>query len=155
LNRFFTAMSEIIFEHGGTLDKYIGDGLMALFGAPTASEEDALNAVKAAVTMQKRLASLNDELRTEGYGQVSMGIGLHTGEATVGYIGSEKRSEYTAIGDTVNLASRLESNAAGGQILMSEATAEASGNRVPVHVREPLTVKNRVQPVNVLEIRWG
>jgi adenylate cyclase len=155
LNRFFTAMSEIIFEHGGTLDKYIGDGLMALFGAPTASEEDALNAVKAAVTMQKRLASLNDELRTEGYGQVSMGIGLHTGEATVGYIGSEKRSEYTAIGDTVNLESRLESNAAGGQILMSEATAEASGNRVPVNVREPLTVKNRVQPVNVLEIRWG
>jgi adenylate cyclase len=155
LNRYFSAMSEIIFEHGGTLDKYIGDGLMALFGAPTASEEDALNAVKAAVTMQKRIASLNEELRAEGFGQISMGIGLHTGEATIGYIGSDKRSEYTAIGDTVNLASRLESNAAGGQILMTEATAAASGNRVPVNVKEPLTVKNRVQPVNVLEIRWG
>lgn len=155
LNRYFSAMSEIIFEHGGTLDKYIGDGLMALFGAPNASEEDALNAVKAAVTMQKRLSKLNDELRAEGYGTVSIGIGLHTGEATVGYIGSDKRSEYTAIGDTVNLASRLESHAAGGQILMSDATAAASGNRVPVNVLEPLTVKNRVQPVSVLEIRWG
>lgn len=155
LNRYFSAMTEIIFEHGGTLDKYIGDGLMAIFGAPTAGAEDALNAVKAAVTMQKRLAQLNSELYAEGYGTIAIGIGLHTGEATIGYIGSNKRSEYTAIGDTVNLASRLESNAAGGQILMSEATAAASGNLIPVNVREPLTVKNRVQPVNVLEVRWG
>jgi len=155
LNRYFSVMTEIIFEHGGTLDKYIGDGLMAIFGAPTASEEDALNAVKAAVTMQKRLVQLNTELYAEGYGNVSIGIGLHTGEATIGYIGSNKRSEYTAIGDTVNLASRLESNASGGQILMSEATAAASGNLIPVNVRDPLTVKNRVQPVNVLEVRWG
>lgn len=155
LNRYFSVMTDIIFEHGGTLDKYIGDGLMAIFGAPTASEEDALNAVKAAVTMQKRLAQLNAELSAEGYGNISVGIGLHTGEATIGYIGSNKRSEYTAIGDTVNLASRLESNAQGGQILMSEATAAASGNLVPVNEREPLTVKNRVQPVHVLEVRWG
>lgn len=155
LNRYFSLMTEIIFEHGGTLDKFIGDGLMALFGAPSASPEDALNAVKAAVTMQKRLGPLNEELRSEGLGQISMGIGLHTGEATVGYIGSDKRSEYTAIGDTVNLASRLESNAGGGQILMSEATASASGNRIPVTAREPLTVRNRTQPVNVFEVRWG
>ena len=155
LNRYFSAMTEIIFDHGGTLDKYIGDGLMALFGAPSASPADAMNAVKAAVTMQKRLASLNDELLAEGYGRISVGIGLHTGEATVGYIGSDKRSEYTAIGDTVNLASRLESNAAGGQILMSEATATASGNLIPVNPREPLTVKNRVQPVNIFEVRWN
>ncbi len=155
LNRFFSLMTDIIFEHGGTLDKYIGDGLMALFGAPTASEEDALNAVKAAVTMQKRLAGLNDELRAEGYSQISMGIGLHTGEATIGYIGSDRRSEYTAIGDTVNVASRLESNAGGGQILMSEAAAAASGNRIPVTEREPLTVRNRVQPISVFEVRWG
>ncbi|MDM7922424.1 MAG: adenylate/guanylate cyclase domain-containing protein [Pyrinomonadaceae bacterium] len=155
LNRYFSVMSEIIFDHGGTLDKYIGDGLMAIFGAPTASDEDALNAVKAAVTMQKRLRTLNEELAAEGYGQVAIGIGLHTGEATIGYIGSDKRSEYTAIGDTVNLAARLESNAAGSQILMSDATAAASGNRIPVVPREPLTVKNRVQPVNVLEIKWA
>jgi adenylate cyclase len=155
LNRYFSVMTDIIFAHGGTLDKYTGDGLMAIFGAPTATAEDALNAVKAAVTMQKRMATLNSELRAEGYGQISVGIGLHTGEATIGYIGSERRSEYTAIGDTVNLASRLESNAAGGEILMSEATAAASGNLIPVEQREPLTVKNRIQPVNVLEVRWS
>lgn len=155
LNKYFSAMTEIIFDHGGTLDKFIGDGLMAIFGAPTATEEDALNAVKAAVTMQKRVVSLNEEFRAEGSGPISVGIGLHTGEATIGYIGSERRSEYTAIGDTVNLASRLESNARGGQILMSDATAEASGNLIPVNHLEPLAVKNRVQPVNVLEIKWG
>ena len=155
LNRYFSAMSEIIFERGGTLDKYIGDGLMALFGAPSASPEDALNAVKAAVLMQQRLIPLNQELHNDGYGQISVGMGLHTGEATVGYIGSDKRSEYTAIGDTVNLASRLESNAKGGQILISEATAAASGNLIPVSPREPLTVKNRVQPVNIFEVRWS
>jgi adenylate cyclase len=155
LNRYFSAMTEIIFEHGGTLDKYIGDGLMAIFGAPTVNEEDALNAVKAAVTMQKSLSKLNEELRIEGYGQIAIGIGMHTGEATIGYIGSDKRSEYTAIGDTVNLASRLESNAKGGQILMSDATAAASGNLIPVNQLEPLTVKNRVQPVTVLEVRWA
>jgi adenylate cyclase len=155
LNRFFSAMSEIIFAHGGTLDKYTGDGLMAIFGAPTATPEDALNAVKAAVTMQKRLVALNKELTADGFASIAMGVGLHTGEATIGYIGSDKRSEYTAVGDTVNLASRLESNAAGGQILISEATATATNNIFPVAAREPLTVKNRLQPVNLFEIRWG
>jgi adenylate cyclase len=155
LNRYFSAMTEIIFAHGGTLDKYIGDELMAIFGAPTASEEDALNAVKAAVTMQKRMTVLNSELRAEGFGQIAIGIGLHTGEATIGYIGSDRRSEYTAIGDTVNLASRLQSNAAPGQILMSEATHAASGSVIPINALEPLTVKNRTQPVNVFEVRWG
>ncbi len=155
LNHYFSAMSEIIFAHGGTLDKYIGDGLMALFGAPTATPEDAKNAVNAAVAMQKRILTLNPELLAEGFANISVGIGLHTGEATIGYIGSEKRSEYTAIGDTVNLASRLESNAAGGQILISEATAQAAGDIFPLMKQEPLTVKNRVQPVDLFEIEWA
>ena len=154
LNRYFSAMSEIIFAHGGTLDKYIGDGMMALFGAPTATPADALNAVKAAVTMQKRIVTLNNELRAEGFPAVQTGIGLHTGEATVGYIGSEKRSEYTAIGDTVNLAARLESNAVGGQILISEATRTAAGNIFPVTPLEALTVKNRQQSVTLFEVNW-
>ena len=154
LNQYFSVMSEIIFDHGGTLDKYIGDGLMALFGAPTATIADPVNAVMAAVTMQKRLVDLNAELSETGFASVAMGIGLHTGEATIGYIGSEKRSEYTAIGDTVNLASRLESNAARGQILISEATAQATGAIFPMVKREPLTVKNRVQPVELFEVKW-
>ncbi|MGB7068027.1 MAG: adenylate/guanylate cyclase domain-containing protein [Pyrinomonadaceae bacterium] len=155
LNRYFSAMSEVIFGHGGTLDKYIGDGLMAIFGAPTATADDALNAVKAAIAMQKKLVGLNSDLEAEGYESVSVGIGLHTGMATIGYIGSEKRSEYTAIGDTVNLASRLESNAVGGQILISEATASACGGSLPLATREALVVKNRVQPVNLFEVVWN
>jgi adenylate cyclase len=155
LNQYFSAMTEIIFEHGGTLDKYIGDGLMALFGAPTATPYDASNAVNAAVAMQRRLLTLNPELLEQGLSQIALGIGLHTGEATVGYIGSERRSEYTAIGDAVNLASRLESNAVGGQILISEATANAAGDIFPLSRREAITVKNRKQPVELYEIKWA
>lgn len=155
LNRYFTAMSEIIFAYGGTLDKYIGDGLMALFGAPTASPEDAKNALKTAVAMQKRLLQLNTELASEGLNSIQIGIGMHTGVATIGYIGSEKRSEYTAIGDTVNLAARLEQNAGGGQILISEATAAECENLIPFISQEPLKVKNRLQPVSLFEVKWN
>jgi adenylate cyclase len=148
-------MTEIIFEHGGTLDKYLGDGLMAIFGAPKASEKDADNAVKSAVAMQNKLMELNSELRTAGFGDIAIGIGLHTGIATIGYIGSERRSEYTAIGDTVNLASRLESAAAGGQILISEATGRACKESFQIRKCEPLQVRNRVQPVSLFEVKWN
>lgn len=155
LNRYFSAVTEIIFEHGGTLDKYLGDGLMALFGAPTASASDADNAVRTAIDLQKRVQQLNIELKAEGFPEVSVGIGLHTGVATVGYIGSEQRSEYTAIGDTVNLASRLESSADGGQILISEATGKACNESFRIRKKEPLVVKNRVQPVSLFEVKWN
>ncbi len=154
LNHYFTAMSEIIFEHGGTLDKYIGDGLMALFGAPTATPNDAKNALNAAVSMQRELQNLKKNLNEEGFSGISIGIGLHTGVATIGYIGSERRSEYTAIGDTVNLASRLEANTRGGQILISEATARATEGLFPLIRREPIVVKNRQQPVDLYEVKW-
>jgi adenylate cyclase len=154
LNMYFSEMTDIIFSYGGTLDKYIGDGLMALFGAPTATAEDASNALKAAVDMQRRIIEINAKLRTEGFLEIGVGIGLHTGEATVGYIGSDRRSEYTAIGDTVNLASRLESNAKGGQILVSESTARAARTSYELIPRESITVKNRVQPVPLFEALW-
>ena len=154
LNRYFSAMTDIIFAHGGTLDKYLGDGLMALFGAPTATPKDAANALSAAVAMQRRMIGINGELRNEGFPEIGIGIGLHTGEVTVGYIGSERRSEYTAIGDTVNTASRLESNATGGQILVSEVTATAAQSRYELTPREPISVKNREQPVPLFEVEW-
>src|SRR5215467_5706049 len=154
LNRYFSAMTDIIFAHGGTLDKYLGDGLMALFGAPTVTPKDAANAMAAAVAMQRRMLSINDELHAEGYPEIGIGIGLHTGEVIVGYIGSERRSEYTAIGDTVNTASRLESNAAGGEILISDATAQAARGRYKLKEREPIMVKNRQQPVVLWEVDW-
>jgi adenylate cyclase len=155
LNHYFSEMTEIIFTFGGTLDKYIGDGLMAIFGAPTATSDDAKNALQAAVAMQKRLITLNQELEAEGFKKIGVGIGLHTGEATIGYIGSEKRSEYTAIGDTVNLASRLESNAKAGQILISEKTAKECKELYQLTLREPLAVKNRTQPVSLFEVKWN
>ena len=154
LNRYFSAMTDIIFAHGGTLDKYLGDGMMALFGAPTVTPKDAANAMSAAVAMQRRMLSINDELRAEGYPEIGVGIGLHTGEVIVGYIGSERRSEYTAIGDTVNTASRLESNAKAGEILVSEATAKSAQSRYQLVPRDPISVKNREQPVPLFEIEW-
>lgn len=154
LNKYFSAMTDIIFAHGGTLDKYIGDGLMALFGAPTVTADDATNAVNAAVAMQRRILNINEELRAEGLPEIGVGIGLHTGEAVVGYIGSERRSEYTAIGDTVNTAARLESNSKGGQILVSDATSQSAHSRYKLEAREPIYVKNRVQPVPLFEVDW-
>ncbi|HJT29692.1 MAG TPA: adenylate/guanylate cyclase domain-containing protein [Pyrinomonadaceae bacterium] len=154
LNRYFTAMTEIIFAHGGTLDKYLGDGLMALFGAPTATPDDASNALNAAVAMQRRMLGINRELHDEGFPEIGVGMGLHTGEVVVGYIGSDRRSEYTAIGDTVNTSSRLESNAQGGEILVSDATAKAAHSRYKLKPREPIMVKNRQQPVNLWEVDW-
>jgi adenylate cyclase len=154
LNHYFSAMTDIIFAHGGTLDKYLGDGLMVLFGAPTVTPKDAANALSAAVAMQRRMLSINDELRKEGFADIGIGIGLHTGEVIVGYIGSERRSEYTAIGDAVNTAARLESNAKGGQILISEATAQAARTRYHLTPRDPINVKNREQPVPLFEVEW-
>lgn len=154
LNRYFSAMTDIIFAHGGTLDKYLGDGLMALFGAPTATPDDASNALNAAVAMQRRLLGINRELRDEGFPEIGVGMGLHTGEVIVGYIGSDRRSEYTAIGDTVNTSSRLESNARGGEILISDATAKAAHSRYRLQPRDPIMVKNREQPVKLWEVDW-
>jgi adenylate cyclase len=154
LNRYFSAMTDIIFAHGGTLDKYLGDGLMALFGAPTTTPKDAANALSAAVAMQRRMIQINVELIEEGFAEIGIGIGLHTGEVTVGYIGSERRSEYTAIGDSVNTASRLESNAKGGEILVSEVTAKAAHSRYQLTARDPISVKNREQPVPLFEVEW-
>ena len=153
LNRYFTAMSEIVLKHGGTVDKFIGDGLMALFGAPHVTPDDAAGAISAAVEMQDAMQGISAELAADGLGEVGIGIGLHTGEATVGYIGSERRSEYTAIGDTVNVSSRLESHAKAGEILLSEETRNAAGELSYLFVpREPIRVKNRDKPVRIFEV---
>ena len=155
LNAYFTEMSDVIFAYGGTLDKYLGDGLMALFGAPAVTADDACRAVLAAVAMQRRVGMLNEQLRAEGLPEISIGVGLNTGEATVGYVGSERRSEYTAIGDTVNLAARLEQNAPPGRILLSEATARAAAAAgCAFSPRPAISVKNREQPVPVFEVDW-
>ncbi len=150
LNQFFQSMSEIIFAHGGTLDKYLGDGLMALFGAPFAAENDAQRAVRAAIDMQKNLAELN---RSSGR-ELQMGIGINTGRAIVGFMGTQRRLDYTAIGDTVNTASRLTATAAPEQILISESTREEIPASVATRAIPPVRLKGKAAPLRVFEVPW-
>ncbi|MFN7919455.1 MAG: adenylate/guanylate cyclase domain-containing protein [Bryobacteraceae bacterium] len=118
LNELFTALTEVIFDAGGTVDKYIGDCVMALFGAPVPAADDLARALTAAENMQRAVSRLDPRIR--------IGVGLHAGQAVVGNIGSAQRMQYTAIGDTVNVAARLVSLAAPGQILVSEDVRNAA-----------------------------
>lgn len=154
LNEYFSDMTPIIFEHYGLLDKYMGDGLMALFGVPYQCEDAAANAVKAAIAMQRRMESVNRDLKAIGLSEISIGIGINTGMVTVGYIGSEERTDYTAIGDPVNLAARLEKQAKGWQIIISGSTREALGERFPVRPYGNIIVKGRKEPVQIYEVLW-
>ena len=124
LNEYFEVMIEVIFSHSGTLDKFIGDGIMAEFGAPLDDVNQEEHAVRAAIEMQKELEKLSDRWEKENKPRIRMGIGIHTGDAVVGNIGSERRTEYTAIGDAVNVASRLEqaTKILKTPILLSETT---------------------------------
>jgi len=150
LNQFFQTMSEAIFDHGGTLDKYLGDGLMALFGAPFAAENDALRAVRAAVEMQKNLQELNQSSGRE----LQIGIGVNTGPAIVGFMGTTRRLDYTALGDTVNTASRLTAAAQPGQILIAAATQAEIPGDVAVRAIPPIRVKGKSAPLRVFEVSW-
>ncbi|HSR01069.1 MAG TPA: adenylate/guanylate cyclase domain-containing protein [Sphingomicrobium sp.] len=133
LNRYFTRQVGIIFKHGGTLDKFMGDGIMAFWGAPTAYPDHARRAVAAALDMSAALDEFRGELGALG-AALDIGIGLHTGNAVVGFIGSDERLDYTAIGDTVNSASRIEGLTKGlSRILASEATREAAGEAFDWH----------------------
>lgn len=130
LNRYLTLTSACITRHGGTLDKFIGDAAMAFWGAPLPQEDYVMNAVKAALDMAEGSRTLSCEL-TERFGRtVTFGIGIHMGTAVVGNIGAENRMDYTAIGDTVNTASRLESQAPAGTIYISGAVAGALAGRI-------------------------
>ncbi|HZF39028.1 MAG TPA: adenylate/guanylate cyclase domain-containing protein [Blastocatellia bacterium] len=154
LNQYFSMVSEIIFKHSGTLDKYIGDGLMALFGAPYASELDAIKAVRAAVEMQRAMVTFNERLRADNLPPIQIGIGVNTGQAIVGYIGSESRLDYTAIGDTVNTAARLESLAQPSQIVISENTMQSLDETFRVRSLGTEKLKGKHVNLRILEVVW-
>jgi adenylate cyclase len=154
LNEFFSEMTDLIFDSGGTLDKYLGDGIMAVYGAPLPKPDDALRAARTAVEMQRALARLNQEWENRGQPPLLMGVGVNTGPVTAGNIGSSKRMDYTVIGDAVNLASRLCANAAGGQILISESTFSQLNGNIPAQRLEPIRVKGKETPVELYEILW-
>lgn len=154
LNQYFSMVSEIIFKHGGTLDKYIGDGLMALFGAPYAGELDAIKAVRAAIEMQRAMIAFNERLRAENLPPIEIGIGINTGHAIVGYIGSETRLDYTAIGDTINTASRLEGIAQPGQIVISENTMQALDEGFTLRPLGTEKLKGKNVNLRIAEVVW-
>jgi len=154
LNEYFTDMVGIVMQEDGVVDKYIGDAIMAVFGAPVPKKDDAIHAVRAAVRMRQALAVLNERLKERGIAPLRTGIGIHTGEVVAGNIGSEKRMEYTVIGDAVNLASRLESSTKdlGVNILISEDTYELVKDEVQAKPVREITVKGRLKPVMTYEV---
>ena len=124
LNGYLGTMSEIIQRHGGTIDEFLGDAVLAFFGAPVSREDDAERAVAAAMAMQLAMEQVNERNRKAGLPEIEMGVGIATGDVIVGNIGSEKRTKYGAVGSPVNLATRIESYTLGGEILISDATLE-------------------------------
>ncbi|MEW6189609.1 MAG: tetratricopeptide repeat protein, partial [Actinomycetota bacterium] len=154
LNTYLAFLTEIIFQYGGTLDKYIGDAIMAFFNAPKEQKDHALRAVKAAVEMQKEIKLF--QAKTANLPVVSYGIGINTGEVVVGHIGSGKCLDFTVIGDNVNIASRLCSAAGKGQILISSSTYDLIKDAVEAEKLLPIRLKGKKEPMiiyNVLDIK--
>jgi len=154
MNRYLGEMTDTILASGGTLDKYIGDAVMAFWGAPVPCEGHALVACRAALANQARLARLRETFAAEGYPPVRNRIGLNSGPASIGNMGSAARLSYTAIGDNVNLASRLEgaNKAYGTYILISESTREGAGDAIEVRELDYVKVKGKNLPIRVFEL---
>jgi adenylate cyclase len=152
LNEFYNLMIEKTFKHDGTLDKFLGDGVMCIFGAPIARDDHAMQAVRTALDMQAGIADLSARFVREGRTPIAVGIGVSAGEVVAGTVGGEDRMEYTAIGDSVNLAARLESNAKPGQILISERTFEMVKDRIDAKAMGAVRVKGKEEEVGVYEV---
>jgi adenylate cyclase len=150
LNQYFSRMTDIIFRHDGTLDKYIGDGMMAVFGAPIVKEDDAERAIRAAKEMVNEMKSLMKDAGDER--KFTIRIGINTGWVMAGNIGSPKRMDYTVIGDAVNVASRLESMAQPNQILIGEGTYRLVKDKFNIRAVGPKQVKGKREEIRVYEV---
>jgi len=152
LNEYFERMVEIVFRYEGTLDKFIGDEMMVLFGAPVAHRDDPVRAVRAAIEMRKAMAGLNEQHVAHGLPPFQIGIGINTGEVVAGYIGSSQAMEYTVIGDPVNTGARLCSIAEPAQILISEGTLAKLGGQFEINELPEALVKGKAKPVRTFEV---
>ncbi|MSR06363.1 MAG: GAF domain-containing protein [Gemmatimonadetes bacterium] len=153
LTGYFTEMVGIVFAHDGTLDKFMGDAIMALWGAPIQTDAAADKAMQTALDMMHRLAEMNKKWAEQGRRQVNIGIGINYGEVFAGNIGSDQRLEYTVIGDAVNVASRLCGKAGPGEILISEPMYNQLKKKPKVEASEPLALKNKAQPVAAYRVK--
>jgi len=154
LNYYFTEMSQIILDSRGIIDKYQGDGIMAFWGSPIPLEDHAVRACLVALACQQRMQGINDKLQNEGFPPLFMRIGLHSGEAIVGNMGSTQRFDYTTVGDNVNLASRLEgvNKHFGTGITMSESTYQLAKERIEARELDLIAVPGRRKPVRVFQL---
>jgi len=152
LNEFYTLMIDTTFKEDGILDKFLGDGVMAIFGAPILHEDHSIRAVRTALAMQTGVAELARRRVAQGKDPIAVGIGVSAGEAVAGTVGTEDRMEYTVIGDSVNLAARLESNAKPGQILISHRTFKKIEGLVQVRPLGAIKVKGKGEHVEVYEV---
>ncbi len=153
LNSYLGAMADVILAHQGTIDEFVGDAILAIFGAPLARPDDARRGVACAVAMQGALAELNRRNESEGLPRLEMGIAVHTGEVIVGNIGSEKRTKYGVVGSAVNHAGRIESFTVGGQVLVSDATLREAGDSVRVGPRLSIDAKGTRERIVVYDLR--
>ena len=154
LNEYFDAMTEAIFKHRGMINDFVGDAVMAVFGAPVTDPEHAWNAVQSALDMDRALARLNEEWKQKGLVELRMGVGIHTGRVFAGNVGGRDRMKYTVIGDPVNVASRVEglNKDLSTTLLVTEETLAAVGDRIRVRDCGPVAVKGRVEKVRVFEV---
>jgi adenylate cyclase len=155
LNQLFTRMVAVVFRHRGTVDKFVGDMIMALYGAPLDDDDHADHAVQTALAMTRTLDQMNEEWAREGKPRLDIGIGINTGDMIAGNVGSETIMSYTVIGDAVNLGARLESlnKDFGTRIIISEATRARLKGRYDIHPLGDVTVKGKSQPVAIFEVK--
>ena len=152
LNGYLARMTDIIVEHGGTVNEFMGDGIVAVFGAPVAHPDHPERAAGAALAMQRAMVDINESHVARGLPRFEMGIGLNTGEAVVGNIGSEQRAKYTVVGAAVNLAARVESATVGGQVFMSAGTHERIRDLAEVADTISVELKGLAEPLTLYEL---
>ncbi len=152
LNFYFSKMTDVITSYRGTVIEFLGDGILAVFGAPLTSKEQTADAVAAAITMQNCMSEVNAFCREQGYPALEMGIGIHRGEAFIGNVGSEKIMRYNVVGKVVNECSRIEGYSVGGQVLVSREALEDLNCPVEIHNRMSITAKGIHKPISACEV---
>jgi len=152
LNIYLGRMADVISKYNGTIDEFIGDAILVIFGAPLYRDDDARSAVACALDMQRTMEQVNADVRRMGFPALEMGIGINTGEVVVGNIGSQKRVKYGVVGSHVNLTSRIESYTVGGQILISENTLQDAGVDIKIGRQMKVSTKGFSEPINIYTV---